>query len=72
MSSHFLFLIIVELALPQALLQWPKIGFVPGVVFMSVPDVLGQLVKPSFMFIWPFFNSISRSAMVYYLIMSLS
>jgi hypothetical protein len=51
MSSHFLFLIIVELALPQALLQWPKIGFVPGVVFMSVPDVLGQLVKPSFMFI---------------------
>jgi len=41
----------VELALPQALLQWPKIGFPSGVVFMSVPDVLRQLVKSSFMFV---------------------
>jgi hypothetical protein len=50
MSSHFLFLIIVELALPQALLQWPKTCFSPGVLFTPVPDVLGQLEKSSFMF----------------------
>jgi hypothetical protein len=50
MSSHFLFLIIVELALPQVLLQWPKISFLSGTVFTSVPVVLGQLEK-SFMFI---------------------
>jgi hypothetical protein len=51
MSSRFHFLIIVELALPQALLQWQKIGLPSGIVFTSVPDVLGQSEKSSLMFI---------------------
>jgi hypothetical protein len=51
MSSHFLFLVIMESALPQALLQWPKIGFPSDIVFTSVAAVLDRLEKSSFMFI---------------------
>jgi hypothetical protein len=50
MNSHFHFLIIVKLAVPKVLHQWPKISFpksVPSPKFTSIRDMFCQLAQLS-------------------------